>query len=70
MSEPKGMTGNEYHRTWEDAEMDLRLLEAEIARFGASLAKVRRIHRDLYEGALKRPAPEYGAPVSMKRRAS
>lgn len=64
------MKASDFHRAWEEAEMDIRLLEAEMARIGVGLAKVRSIHRDIYEGITGKPAPEFGAPVTIRRRAS
>lgn len=55
------MKTSEWSRLWEEAAMDIALLEAEIDRVGVTLAKVRGIQRQLYEAATGQPAPAYGA---------
>jgi hypothetical protein len=54
------MKASEFQRLWEEAQMDIALLEAEVDRVGVTLAKVRGIQRQMYEGITNRPAPAYG----------
>lgn len=51
------MKSSQFERQWEEAEMDLRLLEAELQRLGVTVAKVRNVHEGIYEGLMGMPAP-------------
>jgi hypothetical protein len=48
------MKRRDFQRAWEEAQLDIALLEAEV---DAKLHRIRRIHADLYEGVLGEPAP-------------
>ncbi len=51
------MKRSQFQRVWEEAQLEIAEIRAQLASADAKFAHIQNIHSDLYEGVTGEPAP-------------